>query len=463
MTTAVGLGSLALSDIAPIHDFGIYAPVGVVAGFLVLMALLPGALDQWRGPPRQHKVATAVRRGELSAEWLGARIVRHADAIVVGSVVAMGVGTVGLLSLTTAVDFKSLFAPDSRIYEDYDVVENKLGPLVPLEIVVRFDNDSGMNMLDQLETIGEIEDKVRALDSVGSSLSAATLGPDIPSTKTTRGIARRRILDRQVLRNEEHFESLRMLAETDDARLWRISTRVPALSGVPQQQCLADVKSVVEPVLSHIPGASAVYTGVMPLVARAQEILLRDLIISFTTAFAIVALIMIAALKSWRCGLLAMVPNLFPAIIVFGAMGWLRIPVDVGAMMTASVAFGIAVDDTMHMMTWFRSDLDTGQDVTAAVLGAFHHCGRAMTQTTLICGLGMFVFAVSDFEPTRRFAWLMFLLLSTALVGDLVLLPALLAGSVGRRIFAGRDGTPQRSAVANPSPSAATRQTPSPT
>ena len=145
---------------------------------------------------------------------------------------------------------------------------------------------------------------------------------------------------------------------------------------------------------------------------------------------------MIIALKSVRCGLLAMAPNLFPAVVVFGAMGWFDIPVDVGAMMTASVALGIAVDDTMHMMSWFRNGTGAGGQCAAeAVLGAFHHCGRAMVQTTLICGVGMAAFAISDFAPTRRFAWLMFLLLSSALVGDLIMLPALLASSLGRRLF----------------------------
>ena len=101
-------------------------------------------------------------------------------------------------------------------------------------------------------------------------------------------------------------------------------------------------------------------------------------------------------------------------------------------MMTASVALGVAVDDTLHYLTWFRRGLDEGLDRKGAVMLAYERCGTAMTQTTLIGGLGLSVFAFSTFTPTQRFGVLMLALLAAALFGDLVFLPALLSGPVGR-------------------------------
>jgi predicted RND superfamily exporter protein len=75
-----------------------------------------------------------------------------------------------------------------------------------------------------------------------------------------------------------------------------------------------------------------------------------------------------------------MIPNVFPAMVVFGTMGWASLLVDVGAMMTASVALGIAVDDTLHYLTWFRREIDGGRSRPAAIIEAFLRCAPAMTR-----------------------------------------------------------------------------------
>jgi predicted RND superfamily exporter protein len=141
---------------------------------------------------------------------------------------------------------------------------------------------------------------------------------------------------------------------------------------------------------------------------------------------------MVVLLRSASAGMLTMLPNVFPMLVTFGLMGWIGRPVDVGAMMTASVALGIAVDDTLHFLTWFRRGLKQGQTRQQAIVEAYQRCAPAMTQTTLIAGLGLLVFALSSFQPVSQFGLLMFILLAAALVGDLVLLPAMLATGLGR-------------------------------
>jgi predicted RND superfamily exporter protein len=131
-------------------------------------------------------------------------------------------------------------------------------------------------------------------------------------------------------------------------------------------------------------------------------------------------------------GFLAMLPNLFPVLIVFGFMGYTDILVDVGTMMTASVAMGIAVDDTIHFLTWFRNGITEGKTPKEACLYAYDRCATAMTQTTLIAGLGLSAFAFSTFTPTQMFGVMMLAILTVASFGDLVFLPAMLTGPAGR-------------------------------
>jgi predicted RND superfamily exporter protein len=173
-------------------------------------------------------------------------------------------------------------------------------------------------------------------------------------------------------------------------------------------------------------------TGGVPLVIMAQELLLWDLIYSFTAAFALITVTMIIMLNGIVRGLLAMIPNIFPCVIVFGMLGLCGVPVDMGSMMTASVALGISVDGTLHLLTWVNIGLKRGLQRKDAVLYAYHHCSTALFQTTLICGVGMLVFGLSDFVPVARFAGLLFVILTVSLIGDLIALPAILFSRLGK-------------------------------
>ena len=253
--------------------------------------------------------------------------------------------------------------------------------------------------------------------------------------------------------------------------LWRVSARVKALTDLDYSVFVNTLRDKVEKVLDEqyrvlsetdlangaepVQGVEVVYTGLVPLVYKAQHELMNGLYTSLQWAFVLIGIVMILLLRSALAGLVAMIPNLFPVVLIFGAMGWIGILVDVGTMMTASVALGVAVDDTIHFLTWFRRSLDEGYDRKGAVMRAYERCGTAMTQTTLIGGLGLSVFAFSTFTPTQRFGVLMLTLLAAALVGDLIFLPALLSGPVGRCFRASKkrppkEAPPEETAEAGP-------------
>ena len=196
---------------------------------------------------------------------------------------------------------------------------------------------------------------------------------------------------------------------------------------------------------------TAIYTGIVPIVYKAQRSLLTSLIESILLAFIMISVVMMILLRDWRRrpamdnllnfrgGMAAMIPNIFPIVVVFGIMGWRHIKVDIGSMMTASVAMGIAVDDTIHFLNWYRSALGKGKTRIEAIRVAYGRVATAMTQTTLIGGLGLSAFALSTFTPTQRFGTLMLFLLAAALIGDLIVLPAVLASPLGKLFGGGKN------------------------
>lgn len=193
----------------------------------------------------------------------------------------------------------------------------------------------------------------------------------------------------------------------------------------------------------------AVYTGMVPLVYKTQRQLLISLNQSIFWATVLIAIVMMFLLKSPMAGVIAMIPNVFPIVIIFGALGWLGIKVDIGIMMSASVALGVAVDDTIHFLTWFRRGIKIGLGRVQAVMLAYDRCATAMLQTTLIGGLGLAVFATSTFTPTQQFGYLMISMLGAALIGDLLLLPAILASPLGV-FFGGTISEAGTAALASP-------------
>lgn len=176
----------------------------------------------------------------------------------------------------------------------------------------------------------------------------------------------------------------------------------------------------------------SVYTGVVPIVYKAQRALLASLIESTMWSFLTITPLMIFVSRSVRAGMVAMIPNVLPVLAIFGGMGWLGIPIDIGSMMTASIALGVAVDDTIHFLAWYREDLHVVRDRRKAIVSCYKRCATPTLQAACISGLGLSVFAFSTFTPTQRFGWLMLAILIAGVVAELILLPAILAGPLGK-------------------------------
>ena len=142
--------------------------------------------------------------------------------------------------------------------------------------------------------------------------------------------------------------------------------------------------------------------------------------------------------------------GIFPTVVVFGLMGLLGFVIDIGSVMTPCVAVGVTVDDVIHFMRCHRRGTRQGMSESRAALLAYATCGRAIFQSWGIIGLGLGAFALSSFVPTFRFGLLMFLLLTAGMLGNLLFLPAILAGPIGRGIARASRIAPERPAPPAP-------------
>jgi uncharacterized protein len=455
LTTSIGLFSLCNSSLVPIRNFGFYSGLGVLATLSMVFLVLPASLQIW--PSRKFAQDTAKERKNKTIDnnepqgilklWItvGRFVIVRNRWVATAGVAVMVFFAFGLYKIETTIKLMKLFSPEAKILADYAWLENQIGPLVPMEVVLKFDNEiNKMTFAQRMRMARDVERNVERLDAVGGALSAATMAPPLGKNRLGYNIEDR-ALSRQLEKHRDEFHEFVQIDKKTGEELWRVSGRVEALGDLDYGEFVTDIRHSVEPVIeaydkAGAKGISVIYTGLVPLVYKAQRELLTGLFQSLELAFVLIAVVMMVVLRSFWAGSLSMIPNLFPVVVIFGAMGWVNIMVDVGTMMTASVALGVAVDDTIHFLSWFRAGLNEGYDRRGAVMLAYERCATAMTQTTLIAGFGLCVFALSTFTPTQRFGVMMLALLSAALIGDLILLPAMLCGPLGK-FFDRKHGT----------------------
>lgn len=480
-TTAVGLISLCYSELVPIQLFGIFSAIGVVVSLLLLFFFLPAALTMW---PVRNPHVTHDENGPTSALsqfwWKCAQlIVKHHNVVAVTTIAVMLACAWGVTRIETSVSMMRFFQSDSPLVRDYAWLEEHLGELVPVEIVVNIKDSAGLTILEQMKVVEQLQHRIDEDPDIGSSLSTVTFAPRLESPArrgnpllSTINRAAERVRNERLTEHIQEFLAGDYLRRGTDEYMWRISARVGALKNVDYAVFIHNLKAEVAPVLDaqrekiaqqqnkpidEVSGIDVIYTGLVPIVYKAQTSLLDGLTVGFISDLILIIVVMIVAVRSVAAGLLLSITSIFPAAIVFGMMGWGGIIVDVGTVMTPAVALGVTVDDVVHFLLWFRKGISEGMSRNESVMLAYKGCARAMYQSWGVIGIGLSVFALSPFNPTQRFGFMMLTLLTAALPGNLLLMPALLAGPLGR-LFAWRVKPAKPAAPKIPAPHAATRE-----
>ena len=455
-TTAIGTASLMISGLQPIRLFGIYGTVGVLTTAAAVLTVVPCSmmiLGKKKVPGRTtdggRELGFSTESGAEEATgiwpWLAAFLLRFNGLSLLALFGIMAGAAIGLPYLKTSVRIETLYETNSRIMRDYAWLEDRIGALVPIDVLLTFSPDCRLNDRQRMDVLWKADQRLRQQVSVRSTLSAITLFPVVPKMPGVSAVIRASLMNKAVRMARPAFQEAALLRNTEAGEVWRLTAHVSALAPLDYGEVLQDIRRVMDEQLSEMSpetqsGITLTTSGIMPLVHQIQGQLLSDLFNSLMSALLVITITMTLAQAGFLCGLLAMCSNVFPIIIAFGLMGLMQQPMDIGSVMTASIALGIAVDDTLHFLTFFRRELKRpGANRFSAVLATYLDCGPAMIQTSVSCGIGLLVFAFSDFVPTSRFAVLMAFLLMLALLGDLLMLPALLLSPLGRLFQASAD------------------------
>ncbi len=429
LTTAVGFASLVTARTEIIRQLGLFAACGVLVAFLVTIAASAAALTSERFAPRP------APSGESA-------LARFLAAVCRVSVAHRGlvIGAAGVLVLLAAygvsqvrVDTFSIgFLKQSHpVRVDSDRIEERFGNYVPMEFTVEATGPDGVR---DPELLRRVDAWQRAMEA-DPRVSWTSGLPDVVK-RLNQVLRDGRPEDFVVPPDGAALEQALLLYESDpdndmvhltDAggRRVRVTAGVEMTTAQGFLTLLDDLTLEGEGIIGDT--GEIQRTGYLPLYCQIIDYIVQSQISSFSLAFVVIFVLMVLVFRSLRLGALSVLPNVFPVFLTLGMMGLVGIHLDLGTVTIAAVVIGIVVDDTIHFLYRYRVELRAAEgDHELAAERTCATAGAAMTATTMILAAGFLVLTLASVKSVIYFGLLTASAMGAGLLGDLVILPALL-------------------------------------
>ncbi|MFC1757897.1 RND family transporter [Planctomycetota bacterium] len=437
MTDAIGFVSLTISHVGPVQDFGVMMSIGagmvLLSVFLVVpAATLLGSVDSDPKPLWGQR-----HLNERLSDSVGV-IERYPKRILSVMALSTAIGISGLPHTDIETDFTKNFRSDSDIVVAYNLVEQKLGGAGVCDIMFRAPEDLTWEYLESVcDLTARIDQELQTLESLdggGEIVKSLSLGNAIATLTNMEkqpAILRESVSTVTLVAMQkampEFFAALHGKRPGSDQYYLRVMLRVSEQqSSEEKKQLIARLKTISR---EHFPDAEV--TGYFVLLSNLIDSVLQDQWRTLGTAVVGIGLLMWLAFRDLRLALIALVPNLLPILVVLGTMGWLRIlifpdlKINIGAAMIAAVSMGLSIDSSIHYIISFQR-ARREKNFVDSLVQVQRNVGRAMVLSTFSLIVGFTVLATSQFVPTVYFGALVSLAMLGGLLGNLVVLPALL-------------------------------------
>lgn len=487
ITTMAGVLALTTSELVPIQVFGMMSAFGVVMAFFFTLVLLPILLDLWHpGAPEADDASLADRLGDRWNRLSNSTKTGTALVYVVAVYLMLGpwVGTyITVISLLTYVVvnwqlailsavpnfvarrpwlvlsvFAGLFAlcsygmtliridsnmteltkEGSAIRVAYETVDENMAGAMSMVIMVDTHTSDGLYNPRLMQAMDQLQNRIetRYSDQVTRTNSLANIVKDTYQIMSDDDLAYYRVPDDAqmisqllYLFNSANPEDRRALVSDDYSRS-HISLNIYNAGSYQYQRFFEEISQEIDevfgPLESEFPELEVYLTGSMALLMRMADEVANSQFSSFTFAIAVISVIMIITLGSFQGGIMAMIPNMIPALLGFGLMGLLGIALDTDTLLIAPLIIGIAVDDTIHFMTHYRVELIRTGSISESLVSTIRDVGQAVMFTTMVLGLGFALLSFSDYLGMAKMGFFGSAAIFVALLCDLFLIPAMI-------------------------------------
>jgi uncharacterized protein len=422
VTTAIGFVSLYAANMPILRTFGLYAALGIVLAYGGVLFVAPLALTLTRGVvpgAEQPSVADRVLDKVGAFSVTRPRTVLAVTAVVLLGALWMGRSVVIDNFLTVVLHEGHPTTIANR------TADRELGGILTLEIDVRGEPDVVLSP-EVLAAMHDVQEKALEHPAIRQAFSVATYVSLLHEAITgERIVPTSGDAVAQLLLLAEGDEALDELLSTDRDRA-RVILRARDEGG---REFDKMANSVRDHLLERFEGLDVQVdvTGTPFVAYRGINRVTEDLRDSLALAFVLITIVLAILLRDLRTSLLALVPNALPLVVGYGFLGWTGWLLDPSPAVIFTVALGIAVDDTIHLLARTREEQARGASLHEAIRIAVRRSGHAVAITTLILCIGFGVNALSSFQATAVLGALGTVVIFTALLCDVFVLPAMLA------------------------------------
>lgn len=436
VTTAAGFLALAVSPVKAIAHMAFYTAGGVLAAFALSVVLLPVLLSFGKRRPKRAAQAQEILRARGGArirDGLAAIArfdVRHRVSIAAGFGIVFLLSGVGIARLEVDSNWLEDFSDAVPLKHDTLHIDSVMGGMSNLVYLFDAGEDGAILEPEALSEIERVHQAalehdflVRKGQSIGDVLKDLNQAfhegdPDTLVLPETRRLAAQYLLLYESSGGEEAGE---WISHDRSRANLELRLRIAEMSHT------ARLAEDLDHVLADAPPDLEVQmTGIGALWLELLDYLTISQIRSFLLAFGVIAVLMCLVFRSLPLGLVSMVPNLSPVVLVLGAMGWLGIPLDYSKVTIASVAIGIAVDDTIHLLSRYHREFQACGSYREALSRALGDVGRALLITSAALVLGFLMFTASVLDSQASYGILLAATIVAALLADFLLMPALI-------------------------------------
>ncbi|ARN66175.1 MMPL family transporter [Vibrio vulnificus] len=429
VTTAIGFLMMNMSDSPVLRDFGNLSALGVMIACVLSVSLLPALLNLL--PVRFSAKQTGQSPSSDIMDKLADLVVHRRNVLLPLSIVVIA-GSAALIPYNKVNDESvKYFDTSSEFRQAADFMEQRISGMTTMSIAIKTHQSQGIASPEFLAVLGEFThwlreqpetDHVASLSDIYKRLNKNMHGDDNAYYALP---AERELAAQYLLLYEMSLPfglDLNNQVNVDKSSV-KLQLTVKNLGSV---ELVALEERIYQWFASHAPQYQVVASSPSLMFAHIGETNMASMLSTLPITLILISALMIFALRSWRLGMISLVPNIAPAVIGFGLWVLISGEINLGLSVVVTLTLGIVVDDAVHFLAKYQHARKAGQNAEQAVRYAFHTVGRALWITTVVLVAGFSVLAMSQFRLNSDMGQLSAIVIFVALVIDFVLLPSLL-------------------------------------
>jgi len=450
ITTVAGMLSLLSGSLVPVINFSLMSAAGVIIVFFLTVHLLPALLDIWSpaANPAKHPGAISRWVDRIVPNFVPA-MQRGLDKIVPAVekrpyVYIAPFAAIFVLSLYgvfhVKVDYSvyDQYAKDSNFYQSIKLLDDRMAGSSQMSLYVDLGEDNGFQDPAVLHVIDDLQRKLEKDYGkyVVTTSSIVNVVKDAYQKQHEGRAEMYAIPSRKDVLSQTLFtfniadpgERERLISE--NYRKANITVTLRGYGSYEYTKVFEAMKKDINDSVSGIrktyPNATVSITGLFAMGMKAADYLVMNELQSFGLSMLVISIMLLVIFNSFKAGLISLIPNVVPSFLVLGILGLLNIPLDFYTMMLAPIAVGIAVDDTIHFVSVYRTEVIKDGDIRRALVDTVKECGQSVIFASMILGFGFGIMAIATTPGLASLGRLGFLAIFSGLVCELFLTPALI-------------------------------------